>query len=85
MNIVFSVLSIMWGLFILIIFFSKLKDQDFKAYKAKQDVDEGLPYLVAANWILRKTPTIFIKGIVIAMGLVFIVGGLAGLVANHRI
>lgn len=83
MNVILSFLSIAWGLLIMIFFFIKLKDRDFQAYKAKQDVDEGFTYLVVANWILRKTPILAIKGVVVAVGLIFIVGGLVSLITNR--
>ncbi|TCP29919.1 hypothetical protein EV207_10713 [Scopulibacillus darangshiensis] len=78
MTAVFSVLSIVWGLIILIIFSPKLKNKDLKEYKEKGgDVDDGFPLLVISNWILRKTPIVFIKGVVLTIGLVFIGIGLA--------
>ncbi|MFC7392734.1 hypothetical protein [Scopulibacillus cellulosilyticus] len=83
MNAVINTLSIVWGLIILIIFFLKLKNKDFKEYKEKSEgVDEGFPLLVISNWVLRKTPIVFIKGVVLTFGLIFLLIGLAGFLAD---
>ncbi|HET7579517.1 MAG TPA: hypothetical protein VFK33_09560 [Bacillales bacterium] len=76
MNITFGVLSILWGFLILVIFFFKLKDRDFQSFRERNEqVDEGFPLLTFMHWVLRQVPVGLIKGVVLAVGLVFIVGG----------
>lgn len=83
-------LSIIWGILIVIAFYRKLNNYDFRAYreKSRQFTDKEMPLiplLAIADWLFRKTPVVIIKGAVLAVGFIFIVGGFVGIITTKWI